>query len=604
MAYNELDTTEDMPLNTEKRAELTVADGLFLLPLILGGVLRLVNLGVIPLSPTEAANAISAWQLWQPAAMSAAAATSSAYVSLTGLLLPILGGSDAIARLVPALAGMGILLLPWLLRQRLGPIGTLVAGLLLAFSPTLVLASRTADGSTLGLLAGGLLLVAWLRYQETGEQRWLYAAAAALALGLTSAPLFYGLLLTLGLAYLAQAKFGPPIFYTEQIIAGDEEVEIADELVYVPVPTRWPEKAVWRNAAAVLGVLLLGLSTLFLWHLPGLGITGNLPAAWLGQINFQSDLFLWVEPILAVGRYEIILLLLGLVAIGWATWTGEPFPTFFIYWFTGILLLIFIQRGNLDNVLLLVLPGYLLVGLFADALWRIPAPDLRWLLAALVFLLGLMAYINLHNYLRLINPESSMSPNVWRAAVLVAVILTSTIYLARFQPVMVLQGVLAGILPLLLLYTWGTGWWLAHQAANDPRERWVRQGTDVDVRLFRQISQQLALQHTNSRSDLTIFSTIDSPVLRWYLREFPRYEVGTILPDNPTAQLLITGTDAAAPANYLGTQLGLLRLSLGAQEAEYESDIITTLRWWLFRESRMPFNQQRMTVWLRADLAR
>ncbi len=602
MAYDELDTNEDMALGTGKQAGLTIADGLFLIPLILGGVLRLVNLGQIPLSLTEAANAITAWQLWQPSAMSAAAANSAAYVSLTGLLLPVLGGSDAIARLIPALAGMGILLLPWLLRHRLGPIGTLISGLLLAFSPTLVAASRTADGSTLALLAGGLLLVVWLRYQETGERRWLYGSAAALALGLTSAPLFYGLLLTLGLAYLAQAKFGPPIFYTRQVIQGDEEAGIADETVYTPLPTWWPEKEEWRNAAALFAAALLGLSALFLWHLPGLGITGNLPAAWLGQINFQNDLALWVEPILAIGRYEVILLLLGLVAIGWATWTGEPFPTFFIYWFTGILLLIFIQRGNLDNVLLLVLPGYLLIGLFAEAVWRIPAPNLRWPLAALVFLLGLMAYINLHNYVRLVNPSNPMMPNVWRATVLVAIILTTVIYLARFQPVMVLQGVLAGVLPLLLLYTWGTGWWLAHQAANDPRERWVRQGTDADVRLFRQISQQLALQHTNSRSDLTIFSTIDSPVLRWYLREFPRYEVGTTLPDTPTAQLMITGTDAAAPANYLGTQLGLLRLR--APEAGYEGDILTTLRWWLFRESLAPFNQQRMTVWLRADLAR
>ena len=95
---------------------------------------------------------------------------------MPALLMPGLGADDVIGRLVPALAGMGLVLLPWLMRRWLGGIGALVAGLLLAVSPTLGVASRTADGTMLALLAGGLLLVAWLRYHEEGDRRWLAAA--------------------------------------------------------------------------------------------------------------------------------------------------------------------------------------------------------------------------------------------------------------------------------------------------------------------------------------------------------------------------------------------------------------------------------------------
>lgn len=580
-------------------AQLTIADGLFVLVLVLAGVLRLLNLDAIPLAPSEASNAYSAWQLWQPEAIIQTSASSSAYVSLTALLMPVLGADDVIARLIPALAGMGLVLVPWLMRRWLGSIGALAAGLLLAVSPTLGVVSRTADGTMLALLAGGLLLVAWLRYQEAGERQWLIAAAIALALGLTSSALFYGLLLTLGLAYLAQAKVGPPLFYTEEM----EE----DQVVYAPAPTHWPERVLWRNAAAICAATLLGLSTLFFWYLPGLGITASLPATWLGQISFQGPLLQWVEPILALGRYELILLVFGVVAIAWSTWQGRPFPTFFIYWFTGILLLIFVQRGNLDNVLLLTLPGYLLIGLFVNEVWSKPAPQLRWLLAAAIFLLGLMAYINLHYASRTLAVGQELGPNLTRAIFLVVIAASLIIYLARFDAMMTVQGVIAGLLPLLLLFTWGTAWWLSHHAANDPRERWVRQGTDDDVMLFTQMSRQLALQIANSEFDLDVFSAVDSPVLHWYMRDFAGYETGAALPDDPDADLLITAADggAAAPSTYLGTEFGLLRQELSEEAAaEYQGDFFATLRWWFFHESQMPVPEQKINVWLRTELAR
>ncbi len=104
---------------------LTVADGLFVCVLVLGAVMRFANLGRIPLSNAEAELALAVWRFWQPVSESITI-SSPAYFTLTSLLTQVLGFSDAAMRLVPALFGLGVVYLPWLLRERLGSAGALV----------------------------------------------------------------------------------------------------------------------------------------------------------------------------------------------------------------------------------------------------------------------------------------------------------------------------------------------------------------------------------------------------------------------------------------------------------------------------------------------
>jgi len=96
----------------------------------------------------------------------------------------LFGISDATARFVPAIFGALLVLLPWLLRDRLGRTGTVVAGLLLAVSPTLIYFSRfVGAGAQDIVLAVTVLLIAaaiW-RYLDDGRSRWLYLTAGALS---------------------------------------------------------------------------------------------------------------------------------------------------------------------------------------------------------------------------------------------------------------------------------------------------------------------------------------------------------------------------------------------------------------------------------------
>jgi hypothetical protein len=144
---------------------------------------------------------------------------------------------------------------------------------------------------------------------------------------------------------------------------------------------------------------------------------------------------------------------------------------------------------------------------------------------------------------------------------------------------------------------------LSHEAANDPRERWVSlPATDDDVRVLTNTLREVSRQATNSDFDLAIFSTVDTPILRWYLREYDQARLGNTIPANADYDAIITTADQTAltlSSDYLGTDFGLARVSLQPQPGPA---VLDALRWWLFHESNTIVNQEEVILWIRSDL--
>lgn len=582
-------------------ASLTVGDALFGLVALLAAILRLTNLPAIPLSPAEAQVALNTWQFWQPgdagsAALAAFANSgSAAYFSFTSLLMPLLGSSDTIMRLVPALFGVALVLLPWLWRKHLGLGGALVTSLLLAVSPTLAITSRTVGGQAIALFAGLLLLIAAHRYLTEGAPRWLNTTAAALGLGLAAGALFYSFLLTLGLAWLVQALAGPALV-TER-----------------PRPGR----AAWRRAALWGLVTFLISGTLFFWNLAGLGAAANGLGQWLTAFRLQGQLLDWLSPILILMRYELLVLLLGVGALAWATWHNQPLPTFLVYWFTAAVLLALLQWGQPANTLLVTIAAYLLIGLWANHIFTtapdptaeqtLPLPVRLGKGILLVFLLvvGGIVYFNLGRYLRISAYDATQMGHLWLA--LVALIFAvAVINLARtWEKTVASQATLAAILVIFMLYSWGTAWWLTHRAANDPRERWVAEASDNGLQLLQRVLTEVSRQSTNSDEGLDIVSAVDSPALRWYLRHYPAAMFGETIPAGTQSRIVITpaGQEAVAlGSDYFGADFGHLRPSAGPTP-DQPTSVSDTLRWWLFHQSPLPITPETIIVWVRSDLA-
>lgn len=559
---------------------LTIADGILLLIGAMTAVLRLVNLGGPPLSPAEAQTALTVWQFWLPGQADLVIG-SPAYFTLTGLLAQVLGFSDWVMRLVPALFGVGLVLLPWLLRKQLGAAGMLTTAVFLAISPITTAIARTAGGDSIALFAALLLLAAWIRLQIDGNGRWRYALLLALALGLTSAPLFYSALLTLAAAWLLARLFGPRF--------SEEKVELE-------------ETAVWRTPALVAGTLFLALTTTFLLNLSGFGAAFTLLGDWLGQFG-RSAAIAWSAPLLAVGRYEPGLFLIGLFAIVWVVWRGHPLGSLVVYWLLTLLIMLLAQQGVMANAGLVSLAAALLLGSLAGAIIGERVEPNGWALAGGLLVVWAIMAVNIGRYARvsLFRPEDLSY--VWVAIFGLTLGLTAVYFLITWEPRATYQGLLLSLLAFLIVYNWGAAWRLSYLASNDPRETWVTSGATDDLRLMIATLQDLSWQMARSERDLDVLSTVNSPLLGWYLREFRNLQIVEALPPATTHSVVITPFTAepALGSDYIGTDFGLWRS--GATPGFNQAPIMDTLRWWLLGHTNSQIQEERVIIWLRADLA-
>jgi hypothetical protein len=138
-----------------------IEHSLYALAVLLALGVRLARLGAFPLSNFEAGWALQALSLSigrEPAAQVTLGANPG-YWLITSLLFSVIGDSNFVARLWPALTGAALVLLPLFFRRRLGAPAALLMAFGLALDPGLVAVSRTAGEGmpavALGLLALG-----------------------------------------------------------------------------------------------------------------------------------------------------------------------------------------------------------------------------------------------------------------------------------------------------------------------------------------------------------------------------------------------------------------------------------------------------------------
>ncbi len=133
--------------------------------LAIAGAIRFHGLGARPLSSQESIGAWAAWLLAQGMegrVLSGAVPTDSVLLgTLQWITFWLLGASDALVRLFPALAGSALVLFPYLFRARLGRLGALFVAAILAFDRWMIACGSLADSSllswALGLVALSLL---------------------------------------------------------------------------------------------------------------------------------------------------------------------------------------------------------------------------------------------------------------------------------------------------------------------------------------------------------------------------------------------------------------------------------------------------------------
>jgi hypothetical protein len=217
---------------------------------------------------------------------------------------------------------------------------------------------------------------------------------------------------------------------------------------------------------------------------------------------------------------------------------------------------------------------------------------------------GAIVLVNTARFLRVSLVEQQVA-NLWISLMGIASAALFIYYLWTEQQKSIKQGLWLGILTLSLLYQWGAAWNLTHVAANDPREGWVTEATAADVLWLADTVKDISRRANNSDYDIPLFSAVDTPALRWYLRDFRQAEFGQVLPLGAQYALIITPATNSEPAlgdDYLGGDFGLMR---GKTEEEFLSatPLLDALRWALFHESPRGTREERVILWVRADVA-
>jgi 4-amino-4-deoxy-L-arabinose transferase-like glycosyltransferase len=439
---------------------LTVERAAYLGLALLALILRLTNLGLVPLSDAEATQALVAWRVYhnQPVDQ---VGYSPLIASLNLLGFVLLGGSELAARLGPALLSVALVLLPFGLRRYLGRTGALAAAALFAISPTAVYLSRSVNGD-IAAAVGGLTLTlglfGWLDWQpnwRSSRLSWLIVAAVGLVLLLTASPSAYSTLaLLLGFVVLVV------------VVGGKGHIASARE----GVAALRAQPVSWGSLVLVLVVGLLAVTTALLFNLDGLRATADLLTIWLrgfAPTVAESGVY---PAIFLLTLYEALILLVGLFGLSVSLMRRRLFDLYLAWWFLGGIVLNLLRSGRTPGeVLVPLVPLTLLAGLALGMLWDSLREEGSWQKEGILFITGLIiggyAYVSLMMYTR------SGGLTVWLPVAGLGLFVGLVVLFGLWYDVVsALRGAALVAVALLLILTVAIGARLNNQRMADPRQ--------------------------------------------------------------------------------------------------------------------------------------
>lgn len=235
----------------------------------------------------------------------------------TALMFFLFGSNDYNARLAPALFGILLVGLCWLMRPFIGRVGALIATFLVIISPSINYYSRSLRHDVFALAGLTLLVISILWFVRTHQSRWVYLGAVGYAIAFASHELTY-LLTVVFAAFLLLALFLFPTFSARATqglrkLAGDEDVN--------PVKSAW--SALLARRWTLLGAVLtfFGIYAVLFTNMlikPQLIFSGiNGPLYWLGQHEVNRGAQPEFYYMLLMPIYEPLALLGGLATIVW-----------------------------------------------------------------------------------------------------------------------------------------------------------------------------------------------------------------------------------------------------------------------------------------------
>jgi len=516
-------------------------------------LLRFVLLNAYPLTQSEAEWAFDAWSFYVGRPLPGGESLpifGPLFLILEALVFFLFGVTDAIARTLPALAGVGIVALILGLKpffERSAIIGMMV---LAAISPTLVFASRMVDPAILVAFFALLAIVSALRaglYRNTRSWGWSAAFGIAIAGMFASGPAGISALVAVAVALLVGS------------MSNVRDTQGTDNDVRVGLT------AIARGHSSVLalvggfvGTIVLAFTRLLSNPAAIEGVLTTV-ADWGRMMATRSSATPTQFFLYALLLYELLAVVFAIVTMSTsrqdgAAVAGSPVqPTMLLAWFVTALLLQSLTAGRQpEHAVLVSLPLVLLggvgLGRMADRIpWRSLTTTRAGLIpaAALGLVVGLLAVTTLiarSNDPAPVTPGGAPSWAIQVAFVLLVVVVPLGVLLGR-EFVTGRGGRYVGWSLLLVLgtilgiYTVRSTTELAYDRAESGTELLAPGTTTNGVRAF--VNQTLRLSRDLSLTDPSNIDNTGSygisialdPAVKWpylwYFREFPDVRVST-----------------------------------------------------------------------------
>jgi 4-amino-4-deoxy-L-arabinose transferase-like glycosyltransferase len=578
---------------TGLRIRLTREALLYAVILLVAIALRAPQLGAPPLSEHEAHQAMAAWRLLRGnagGAIGAASIESPLVFAGAAFGFAIFGASEATARLLPMLAGVGLVLLPIAFRKWFGRLPMLVTSGLLALSPGAVAASRQMTGGGAAVLCTTLALWAFWRYSEHRQTSAL--AGSGVWLGLALIADFSALVGIVGL-----------LFGVGAVLLGDDDQNSARDALQAAA-----RDVPWRIFIGALVVTVFLVSTLSVTNPRGLGAAADLLGRLARGVIRRPPNAPFVGGLLLL--YEPVIFLFGAVGLLNSLASEDAAERFLSGWTAGALLIGFTYPGALPaHVLWMVVP---LVGLAGLALTELLAPSEvsgpAWsvgLHAAFVMaLLSVATLLAISLLTRPIPAEEGVMPLTLRLALVGAmsllVVVTTMLWASIWGNAQAWRGLGLGLLGIGLLVSVTGSAGLAYVRASEPREPWNiapgQPALDALVETARDVSTVV------SGHPLEATVTVQGPpdgLVAWALRDFQTVSfVQTPNPEvNSDMVVTVAGPEPLLGERYVGQDFVIVR---AWRPTAWTFD--QALRWLFFREANSPASEVRVILWVREDI--
>lgn len=629
-----------MSHTTSRPLTLSYENALYLLAFATGLFARLFQLGAAPLGDGEAQAALQALAMARGAFETVSITSIQPfYTALTGLAFFLVKDSNILARIVPALTGSLLVLLPFTILKifpqikGIGRWAGIILTFALALDPGFVLLSRSAGSSMPGVFFTvlGLAGLAVTSLSPAHARTGALLAGAAFGAALLSGPALWIGIFILVMALLVSAAL-IPVFSLSHVF-GSLNRRLSGHLA-----------AILTAALVTITALVIGVPVVLGSPLDLSGLGGSLAGfassivkpSGVPAVRVLAALFIYHPLAMVFGLSAAFrFLVLAPINASPAEETNPLAPLLTLWFFTALLVTLIFPGREMAGLIWVLIPIWILAAIqLSDAAedW-LSAPPGQLLTAGSVYaFLLFMLVINLLNLTNLwpdLLARFQLAGALAQVAVITAgmglmLVIVSALFWLYWSPRLMQSALSLSAALLLSLALGGAAWSLSLLRPDSTVELWRaspnRYAAPGQLEELYQTLRQAAVFGTGLqpasasgggvRTDMEVVlidPLASSPSLKWVLRSFSTRSAAALNANDTTGAVLTLEQAGLSDNSQPDPTTSRLNSSYRGQDLTWQS----TPAWngalppgffaWLF-ERKAPETRQKLIVWVRGDI--